>query len=306
MPKPIDRLPPLELLESFEAAARHLSFTRAASERFLTQSAISRQVQALEEAVGAPLFTRAHRKLELTEQGRILWAACSTALQDIRQAVGAIRPPATRDVVSVTATLGFTSLWLLPRLASFTEAHPEVDLRIQAGMHKLDLGESGMDIAIRYVPSSSKVGRKLFDETMEPMCTKAVASAKNRRLKSADDLRNHTLLEVTHHSDAGVHSEWDDWLNGAGVPALQPKALLSFSSYGDAVMAALAGQGVVLGREPLVEEALARGDLVAPFNAPALTGWAYYLVMQASSRKRPAVQAFEAWVLQEARVASQG
>ena len=293
MPKPPDRLPPMDLLASFEAAARHLSFTRAAAERCVTQSAISRQIRALEDDIGAPLFTRSHRRIELTGQGRLLLAACDTALQEIRRAVGTLRAPAARRTIAVTTTPGLASLWLLPRLAAFTEAHPGIDVRVDASFAQRGLGGTGMDVAIRYAAGASRVGRKLFDETVQPVCAPGLAH-------SGGDLRRHTLLEVLHLSDAGQRSDWDDWASRAAAVPLEPRSTVSFPSYGDAVGAALAGQGVVLGRDPLVRHALARRSLVAPFGAAVSSGRAYFLVVPPTERRRPEVQAFEAWVLSEA------
>lgn len=292
MPKPVDRLPPLELLAAFEAAARHLSFARAAGERFLTPSALGRQIQALEADVGTPLFTRAHRRIELTEHGRVLQAACHDALKQIRAAVGTIRTPATRAAVAVTTTPGFASLWLLPRLPAFTAAHPGIDVRIDATLQRRELDDGDLDLAIRYAPRTSRTGRRLFDETVQPVCSPAVAGT----LATVADLRRHTRLEVTHLSDAGRHTDWDDWSQRTGAAPPEPRAILGFSSYGDAVAAALHGQGVVLGRDPLVRDALASRHLVAPFDHAVPSGRAYFLVAPATARKRPEVRAFADWV----------
>src|SRR5437868_3528708 len=170
MQKPFDKLPPLDLVLSFETAARHLSFTKAAAERFVTQSAMSRQMRALEDELGVALFTRQHRALMLTADGQRLLAACTTALATLRGAVKDIRAPNRREVLALTTTPGFAALWLIPRLTAFTRAHPGIDVRLDATFERRNLSADGFDLAIRYVPTGG-AGRALFDEAMQPVCS---------------------------------------------------------------------------------------------------------------------------------------
>jgi len=155
MRKEIDRLPPLDLLLAFEAAARHLSFTRAAAERFVTQSAVSRQIRALEDDLGVALFARQHRALVLTPAGEKLLLACQNMLAQMRRTMAGIRAPAAREVLAITSTPSFASLWLIPRLRAFTQAHPAVDVRIDASYDIRDLRNDGFDIAVRYQQASA-------------------------------------------------------------------------------------------------------------------------------------------------------
>ena len=299
MQKPVDRLPPLELLAAFDAAARHLSFTRAGAERFVTQSAISRQIRALEDDLGVALFRRRHRGLSLTEHGLKLQRTCEAVLRQLRATVGELRAPSRREVLSLTTTPGLASLWLIPRLPAFTRAHPGIDVRLDASFERRDLRADGFDIAIRYAAATSTDGQPLFPEAMQPVCSPKLLRS-GPPLKRPEDLRLHTLLRVSSDSAAGMPLEWDSWLQAAGVPALQPASTLSFSAYAETIAAALAGQGIAIGRRPLVDALLRKRQLVAPFKEMTVPTRAYFLVIDPAARARPAVRALEAWLLGEA------
>ena len=301
MQKPSDRLPPLDLLASFEAAARHLSFTRAGAERFVTQSAMSRQIRALEDELGVALFKRRHRALNLTEDGAKLQHACTAMLEQLRATIGEIRAPSRREVLSLTTTPGLASLWLIPRLPAFTRAHPGIDVRLDTSFERRNLKSDGFDLAIRYGPADSTEGRALFGEAMQPVCSPRLLRG-GPPLKAPADLRFHTLLQVSHPGGPGMPLEWDPWLQAAGLADLQPASTLSFTGYGEAVAAALAGQGVAMGRRPLVDALLRRRQLVTPFKDATSSSRAYFLVIDPAARARPAVRELEAWLLQESSV----
>ena len=298
------RLPALDRLAVFDAAARHLSFTRAAAERFITQSAVSRQVAALEDELGHALFRRRHRALELTDDGRRLAAAVATAMAGLREAVQAIRAPSRREVLSLTTTPGLASLWLIPRLATFISAHPGVDVRIDATHDLRSLAAEGFDLAIRYAAWGSGGGTPLFAESIQPLCAPVLCRRSDAPLRTPADLRHHTLLEVSVPGTAGHPRdfpwEWQSWLRGAGVPDLEPAAKLTFSNYDAAVSAAVDGQGVVLGRRPLVDRLLRQRKLVAPFGAGAASQRGYHLVLDPAAARKPGVQALARWLQQQA------
>lgn len=306
MRNPEARLPPLDLLLAFEAAARHLSFTRAAAERFVTQSAISRQIRALEDALGVPLFQRQHRALALTPDGQRLFAACSSVIAQLRSVVAEIRAPAQREVLSLTTTPGLASLWLIPRLPRFTKAHPGVDVRLDASFERRALAAEGFDLAIRYGRPGSSDGVPLFPEVTQPVCSPALLAA-GPPLAVPADLAAHTLLQVDMSRDAthggGMPLEWAPWLQAVGLPELEPVSRLTFSGYGEVITAALAGQGVALGRRPLVDSLIAGGQLVTPFADRAASARGYLLVVEPTARHRPAVRALERWLLDEAAAA---
>jgi len=300
MQKDPSRLPPLELFASFEAAARHLSFTRAATERFVTQSAISRQIRALEAQLGVALFRRQHRALALTDAGLQLHAACRGALAQLRETVGRLRAP-QRAVLSLSTTPGMAALWLIPRLSSFTATHPGVDVRIDASVERRDLRAEGIDLAIRYGRVGATPGTPLFHETTLPVCSPELLHKTHAPLRSAADLRRHTLLQSVVPPSAGLHTDWASWLRAAGMPELQPASMLTFNSYADAIGAALSGQGVALGRRPLVDELLRARRLVAPFKDKGASTHGYFLLVEESARARPGVSELELWVLEQAQ-----
>lgn len=296
-------MPSLDRLVVFDAAARHLSFTKAAAERFLTQSAVSRQIAALEAELGVPLFRRRHRALDLTDDGRRLAAAVADALAGLRGAVGAIRGPLTRarrEVLTLTTTPGLASLWLIPRLADFIAAHPQIDVRIDASHELRSLASEGYDIAIRYGNAATLGGTPLFGEVVQPVCAPALLKKGQTPLKEPADLRAHTLLQTGGLGMPGMPAEWQSWLSAVGAAEIEPAAVLSFNHYDAAVAAALAGQGVLLGRRPLIDRLLRQRALVAPFKGAWASARGYALVCSRTAARRPAVQALHDWLLAQA------
>lgn len=293
-----NRLPPPDLLIGFEAAARHLSFTKAAAERFVTQSAISRQVAQLEQHLGVALFERRHRALALTAAGAQLADTVAQVLAQLRGTIERIRAQPRREVLSLTTTPGLASLWLIPRLADFIAAHPGVDVRIDATLELREMARDGIDLAIRYTSVVDAAGDALFDETLQPVCAPALRRDRKRPLKAPADLRHHTLLKIAAPVGMrGMPNEWQSWLAAVGVADVEPAALLSFNAYDAAVAAAIAGQGVLLGRRPLVDALLARGDLVTPFPEGLVSARGYFVVVNPESAQRPGVQALRDWLL---------
>jgi LysR family transcriptional regulator, glycine cleavage system transcriptional activator len=302
---------PLDLLPGFEAAARHLSFTRAAEELFLTQSAVSRQVQALEQALGVPLFQRRHRALLLTDEGQVLQQAVARLLQELRTTVETITN-ARGGMITVTTMVTFASLWLVPRLAKFRKVHPEIDVRIAANNDVLDLERDRIDVAIRYAaPDRVPAGAvQLFGEEVVPVCAPALLKDKARPLREPADLRHHVLL----HDDAGgsrwpalPYLQWDVWLQAMGLPDLQAAGGLHFSHYDQMIQAAANGEGVALGRLPLLSRQIRDGRLVAPFEKARARGRGtvstrgYFMLATPAAASRPEVKHFMDWLLAEAR-----
>jgi DNA-binding transcriptional LysR family regulator len=295
---PPDRLPPLDLLASFEACARHLSFTKAAAERFITQSAMSRQMRALEDDLGAALFRRRHRALALTEAGARLFAVCTAVLAQLRATMRELRAPSQREVLSLTTTPGLASFWLIPRLPAFTRAHPGIDVRLDASFDLRQLAAEGFDLAIRYARPEKVAGQRLFGESVLPVCSPALLE--RLPLRRPEDLARHTLLQLAPSVTGGMPVEWEPWLQAIGLPTLEPATRLSMSGYNEVVAAALAGQGVALGRRPLIDALLREGKLVAPLPRTLVTPRSYLLVVDTAARARPAVRALEVWLLEQA------
>jgi LysR family glycine cleavage system transcriptional activator len=301
-PGPRSRQLRLDLLHTFEAAARHLSFTRAGDELALSQSAVSRQVQQLEDSVGAALFERRHRALALTEAGRILQRAVEDSLERLRDAAARVRSTAGRQQLTVTCTPGFAAFWLIPRLARFTAVHPDVDVRISATLELVDLARGNVDVAVRFVPAAQGQGPLLFEEEVQPMCAPALLRDARRPLKTPADLEQHTLLAVE-MQDAPLTAEWEPWLQLMGLTAVPMAHTLRFTRYGEAVAAAVAGQGVVIGRLPLLADLVRGKKLVAPFRSPAASRRAYFLTLAPHAAGHASAQAFADWLLREAREA---
>jgi len=295
-PQPRSRQLRLDLLHTFEAAARHLSFTRAGAELFLSQSAISRQVQQLEESVGAPLFERRHRALALTEAGRILQRAVEDSLERLRDAAARVRSTAGRQQFTLTCTPGFASFWLIPRLAGFTAAHPEVDVRISATLDLVDLRRAGVDLAVRFVPSTEGQGPLLFEEEVQPLCAPQLLRDPTRPLKTPQDLERHTLLTVEMR-DAPLTVDWEPWLRLMGLPALHMAHTVRFTQYGEAVAAAVAGQGVVIGRLPLLADLVRQKKLVAPFRSAAASRRGYFVTLAPHAAQHAGARAFADWLV---------
>jgi len=293
-------LPRMDLLRTFEAAARTLSFTQAAEELFLTQSAVSRQIQQLEEGLGVPLFVRRHRALLLTEAGAVMQRAVIDCLERLRDATALVRAAPTLRQVSITTTPGFASIWLIPRLARFTANHPQVDVRISATLDLLDLARSQIDVAVRFVPIRGGRETPLFAETVLPVCAPSLLRDGPHPLRQPTDLAHHTLLTVDAPAHYGAMMDWGPWLEATGAGDLRMKNTLRFNHYADAVAAAVAGQGVAIGRFPLLDEHLKDQRLVTPFKGGAASQRGYYVEIADHAQRNTDAQDFVAWLRTEA------
>lgn len=291
----------LDLLHTFEAAARHLSFTDAGAELFLSQSAVSRQIQQLEASLGVPLFERRHRALALTEAGRIMQRAVDDSLERLRDAAARVRPASALRRVAITCTAGFASLWLIPRLARFTATHPQVDVRISATSELLDLERSQIDVAVRFVPSGRGQGPLLFEEEVQPMC--APQLLRDKPLAQPADLEHHTLLAVDMPQGEALTVDWEPWLRVMGLQEVHMAQTLRFTQYADAVGAAVAGQGVVIGRLPLLADLVKDGRLVAPLRGRAFSKRGYFAMIAPHAAANADAQDFVHWLVTEAEQA---
>jgi DNA-binding transcriptional LysR family regulator len=300
-------VPSLDLLRGFEAAARHLNFTRAADELFITQSAVSRQIKTLEDRLGVSLFVRQARGLQLTSQGQQLFRAVSGALRQVTEVMDSLTRREQTTRVTVTSTLAFCGLWLIPRLGRFHRAHPEVDVRIDANDRVLNLDRERIDMSVRYcMPQMAPKGAVyLFNEELVPVCSPALLQDPSRPLGRPADLRHQVLLELDDPQGPAPWLQWPVWLQQAGVPALKPAGLLVFNYYDQLIRAALTGQGVALGRTALVRELIEDGSLVMPFEVVASTDRAYHAVIAGFARGRSEVARFMEWLVQEAQAHQQ-
>ena len=301
---------PLSLnnLRAFEAVARRLSFSDAADELYVTQSAISRQIKGLEDELGAALFVRGTRHVEMTQSGQMLLRSVEAGLQKIDASVRQIRQVRSRKRVSVTTFASFGSLWLLPRIEAFQRLHPDIDLRVSAGDLIADLDDPELDLALRYCSATQAPAGaiRLFGEVLTPVVSRSLAEQIRRGdappLSTPADLAQHTLAEEDDTKSSTEYLSWRRWLTLNGQPALQPKRWLYLNFTYQQVQAALAGHGVALARVALVFEALQRGELVEPFGASGRidSPYMYWLVSAPASRARPEVKQFCDWVLDHA------
>jgi DNA-binding transcriptional LysR family regulator len=296
-------MPSLDLLKGFESAARHLNFTRAADELYLTQSAVSRQVQTLEERLGVRLFVRQRRGLALTHEGDRLYRSVHAALREVREAIDSLSPRADGQRVTLTATMAFCSLWLIPRLGEFRRACPEVDVRISADDRVVNLERERIDVSVRYLPAhpAPNGSVRLFDEELVPVCSPALIARTGKALRRPEDLAHYVLLHLEDRYLPSPWLSWAHWLDAVGAHGLKPAGALSFNYSEQVVRAALAGHGVALGRLPLIHDLLREGGLTAPFATRAPIDRAYFMMQADFARGRPEVSRFVQWLIEAAR-----
>jgi len=293
-------------LRALEAVARHLNFRAAAEELSLTQSAVSRQVQALEEEVGVPLFLRHTRAVELTSAGNQLLRAVVPSLERVDSAVRLIRRTAGRKSVAISTWASFASMWLIPRLEAFQAEYPDIDIRIDATDNAVDLDTSDVDLAIRYTRPANvdSDAVRLFGEQLTPVASPWLLKS-GTPLRKAADLKHFALLEAsdTHRHHNLEWLTWRRWLEENEQPKLEPKRWMYFNYAHQIVQAALTGQGVALARMPLVADSLASGDLVEVLPGHRMdTPLSYFLLVGPRSGGRPEIQAFCAWLLAQAEL----
>jgi DNA-binding transcriptional LysR family regulator len=304
MPPPTARLRTRPIgaghLRAFEAVARHLNFRAAADELALTQSAVSRQIQALEDEVGVALFLRHTRAVELTGAGAQLLRAVVPSLERLDSTVRQIRQTAGRKSVSISTWASFASMWLIPRLEAFQQDHPDIDIRIDATDTSVDLDTADVDLAIRYtVPSHAPAGAvRLFGEQLTPVASPWLLKD-SPRIGRTEDLAAFTLIEAgdAHRTQFLEWLSWARWLAERGHTRLEPRRWLSFNYAHQIAQAALTGQGIALARLPLVADSLASGDLVEVLPGERMDSpLAYWLIVAARSSQRSEVRAFCDWL----------
>jgi len=304
MASPNRALPPLDLLRGFEAAARHLSFTRAAAELFLTQSAVSRQIQALEEFVGVPLFERRHKALALTEAGESYQRTVASALDAVREATRKLRQARHNHVLTVTTTVSFAALWLVPRLARFRKEHPGVDVRITATHEVVDLEREGVDVAIRDCPINRAPQGAIFlvGEHLPAMCSPQYAREARRNklpMRTPEDLRYHVLLNLHDAPRRWPWLSWAAWFEAMGVEDPTPAGTLTFDQYDQVIHAALLGQGIALGRMSLTGGDIKAKRLVPLFGRQQRLARGYHAVFARGAADQGEALQFVDWLRSE-------
>ena len=287
-------LPPLNALRAFEAAARHLSFTRAADELAVTQAAISHQIRGLEDRLGVVLFRRAPRKLSLTDAGRELLSPIREAFDGIEAAVARARRDDGAGPLTVSVVPSFASKWLVPRLGRFRLRYPDIDIRISAEA-RLTRFDEGVDVAIRAGRGQwpGLVVERFLTEELFPVCSPLLLAGPVPLVQPVD-LGRHNLL----HDD--FETDWRMWLDAAGVEGVDWRRGTRFSESALVIQAAIEGQGVALARSALAAEDLKAGRLVRPFKIDLSSDYAYWIVCPPSHRDRAKVKALRDWLKSEA------
>jgi LysR family glycine cleavage system transcriptional activator len=309
MNRPAHRALAVGPLRAFEAVARRSSFSAAAEELHLTQPAISRQIKGLESELGAPLFNRGTRRVELTVAGTQMLRSVIPLLQRLDTTVRQIRSARGRRHVSITTFASFASLWLLPRLAQFQREHPDIDIRISANDTLVELNDPDIDLALRYChPDAAPAGAtRMFGEVVTPAVGRGLAEQASRGqvppLTVPADLARHTLIEGDNVQPSSACRSWRQWLREQNLPLLEPQRELVLNYDYQKVQAALSGQGVVLARLPLVGESIERGELVEPFGKACrmASPFAYWLIeFQTGQAPRPEIALFARWLMAQA------
>ena len=289
------RLPSLNGLRAFEAAARHLSFTNAATELNVTQTAISHQIRRLEEELGVRLFVRQNRSLTLTAEAREYLPGIRAAFNDLRLATDRLKRKDNDHVLTVSTLASLAAKWLLPRLSNFQQTHPGIDVRITTSTSLVDFRRDDVDAAIRYGRGNWPGVRAdwLMADELFPVCSPALLNG-DKALRCPEDLANHTLL----HSSGGYDDDWRLWLTAAGLASnISKQPGLSFDLILMTVQAAIDGIGIAMGRTSYVQEDIAKGRLVVPFKITLPSDAGFYLVSPEARAESAKLSAFRQWLL---------
>ena len=309
------RYPPLNALRAFEAAARHASFKVAAQELHVTPGAVSHQVKLLEDYLGVPLFRRLTRALELTTEAHAMLPKVREGLDALHAAVERVR--SREDMLSLTVVTppNFAARWLVPRLARFTAAHPNIELHLASRQAMVDGRENGQPLVpeadtradspvamVRFGSGHYPGSRvdEVFSAVYVPVCSPRLLKG-THPLRKPEDLRHHTLLHDDTVIEEGARPSWNDWLQSVGVTDIDATRGPHFSDAALAMDAAIEGLGVTLAIRSLVTPEIEAGRLVVPFDIAAQTGYAYFLVTPEAATESRAIAAFREWLLYEAK-----
>lgn len=287
-------LPPLLALRAFDAAAHHLSFSKAAGELNVTHGAVSRQVRGLEQYLDVQLFRRVNRTVVMTDAGQLYYSAVRDLLDGLVEATRRLHAREQSGVLTVSTLDSFAVKWLLPRLARFRTHHPEIDVRLSTGDAVADFSRDGVDIAVRHGRGnySGLSAELLLIEELFLVCSPKLLQG-SRTLKSPEDLRHHTLIHD------GMRDDWHVWLKAAGVENVDHTRGPTYPYSNMVIQAAIQGEGVALARSALVEDDLKAGQLVKPFEISLPVEFAYYVVYPEQHLSRPKVKAFRDWLFCE-------
>ena len=291
------KLPPLNTLRVFRAAAHYLSFTLAAEELFVTQAAVSHQIKALEQSLGVDLFIRGNRSLCLSEAGQRFLPYIDQIFHLLDDGLQQISTPGEGKTLTVTLLPSFASRWLVPRLGLFLKSHPEVDFRLAPSRELTNFQTEDIDLAIRYGSGNYPGLTSIFlmDEDIFPVCSPKIMDGSHPLLQP-NDLRHHVLLH-----DEG-HGDWRKWLLAANAKKVDPRKGPVYTDSAMAVQSAIEADGVALARSQLVKDDIARGLLVKPFDIYQPTGFSYFVIYPSDRIPTPAMRAFTKWIQQQVKI----
>ncbi|HXP76243.1 MAG TPA: transcriptional regulator GcvA [Stellaceae bacterium] len=287
---------PLNGLKAFEAAARHLSFTRAADELHVTQAAVSHQVKTLELRLGVKLFRRLPKSLRLTDEGQALLPELRDAFERMARAIHRVTSAQGASALSVSTLMTFALTWLVGRLPRFQARHPEIEVRLNTTGRMVDFAREDVDVAVRYGDGNwpGLHVEKMFEDELTPLCGRAYKD----RLCAPEGLRDVPLMDASPPEPASV-GEWRTWFKAAGIAHLPITRGAQFDSTKIAAQAAIDGMGVAIGSPYLFAEDIAAGRLFQPFPLTVRNGKAYWLVCGEGTAARPKIKSFRDWIFSE-------
>jgi LysR family glycine cleavage system transcriptional activator len=297
----VRRLPPLNSLRAFEAAARHLSFSAAAAELHVTPAAVSHQIKTLEDDLGIKLFRRLNREVRLTDAGQACLPGLREGFDRIAEAVGLAQRQEAAGLLTVSASPAVAAKFLVPRVETFRTLHPQIDLRVDASMHLVDFARENVHVALRYGRGNypGLAVTLLMRTEVMPVCAPALLKGPHP-LRTPADLKHHMLIHDETLTNDPSCPDWSMWLRAAGVEGVDSRRGLRFNQVALALDAAIAGRGVVLTRNVFAADDLAAGRLVRLFDASMPVDFAVYVVTPPASTALPKVKAFSDWVAAEA------
>lgn len=304
--KPTRRLPPLNALRSFEVAARHLSFTKAADELGVTPAAVSLQIKLLEDHLGVSLFSRVNKYLMLTEAAQLCLPGIRAAFDGLAAAVDRIGSTDRSGILTVSVAPSFAAKWLVPRLERFQTANPEMDVHVSASMQLVDFGSGEVDLAVRYGAGKypGLVSERLLSEIVVPVCGPALLKGPNG-LRKPSDIRFHTLLHDDSPDEDETCPNWAMWLKAAGVEGVDVVRGPRFNQSSLVLEAAVLGRGIALAKSTIAAADLAAGRVVRPFELSFPVDFAYYLVYPETKQALPKVETFRRWLQREAKASTE-
>ncbi len=293
------KLPPLKSLRYFDAAAKTLSFTRAADELFVTQAAVSHQVKALEEFLGVALFIRKNRRLHLSEEGQAYWPAIRKIFEQLADATAQLKSSGATGPLTVSVAPSFAVTWLVPRLSQFNERYPDIDVRMKADDELADFVRDDVDMQIFFGNHDDNHEgydddldvQCLLEEKLAPVCSPDLLKGRRRPLETPDDLRYHTLL----HDEST--DDWKNWLKMAGVEGVNLNTGTIFSHSNLVLQAARYGQGIAIGHSVLAQSDIELGRLVKLFDLELTSNYSYDIVCPKMWADKPKIKAFRDWLL---------